>query len=248
MARPFSLPASLLAEPEPFDDLFPGRRTVPVPVPVGGRPVVPLDEVVRRIRPTAPAADQTLPVLPALVGLFPNGLRRGSTVGVSGSGARSLAVALMVRAVATGSWVAVVGDPDLGLAAVAEQGLALERLVVVDQPDLAGWVAVVATLVGALDLVLVAPRHRIGVGDARRLAARCRERGSVLVHRGDGSWPARPDLSLAIERTTWMGPDGGYGRLRVRQARIVASGRGLPPAGRRVDLLLPGPDGVPAGP
>jgi len=120
--------------------------------------------------------------------------------------------------------------------------------VVVDQPDLAGWVAVVATLVGALDLVLVAPRHRIGVGDARRLAARCRERGSVLVHRGDGSWPARPDLSLAIERAAWMGPDGGYGRLRVRQARIVASGRGLPPAGRRVDLFLPGPDGVPAGP
>ena len=98
MARPFPLPASLLAEPEPFDDLFPGEWTVPVPV--GGRPVVPLDEVVRRIRPTAPAADQTLPVLPALVGLFPNGLRRGSTVGVSGSGARSLAVALMVRAVA----------------------------------------------------------------------------------------------------------------------------------------------------
>ena len=245
MATPLRFPSSLFAEPDPFDDVGDGERIGPDAEPTRLRPVPPA--AARRVRPTMLAVDRTLPVLPALGGLFPEGLRRGTTIGVSGVGARSLAIALMVRATTTGSWVAVVGDPDLGLAAAAGQGLALERLVMVDVPDPTAWGPVVATLVGAFDLVMVAPRHRVGAADVRRLAARCRERGSVLLRLGDGPWPGRLDLRLVVGGAAWVGPDGGHGRLCSRRAGVTASGRGMEYTGRRTELLLPGPDGVTTG-
>jgi hypothetical protein len=241
------LPASLLAEPDPFDDLEVDERAEPTDGPSRPRSVPTVGEVAGRIRPTVLAVDRTLPVLPALAGLFPGGLRRGTTIGVSGMGARSLAMALMVRATAAGSWVAVVGDPDLGLAAAAGQGLKMERLVIVDAPDPTGWGPVVATLVGAFDLIVVAPRHRVGAVDVRRLAARCRERGSVLFHLGDGPWPGRLDLRLVVDGAIWDGPDAGHGRLCSRRTVVTASGRGMESTGRRTELLLPGPDGTTSG-
>ena len=217
----------------------------PAPVPHS------LAEAARRARTGAPAGERTLPVSPALADLLPDGLRRGSTVGVAGPGARSLAFALIAEATATGSWAAVVGDPDLGFAAAAEVGVALARLAVV---DLSGptasrqWGAVVSALVGGLDLVLVAPRRQVRAADARRLAARARERGSVLIRIGDAPWPDRPDLELALGGATWEGPEDGYGRLRCRRAEVVATGRGRNARERRVLLLLPDARGVPSLP
>jgi hypothetical protein len=263
-----SLPRSLLAEPELFDDLlpeeaFPGDSS---PGEAGSGPVlraVPsLAETARRVRPTTLATERALPVLEALAGLLPDGLRRGITVGVSGTGARFLAMALVARATETGSWVVVVGDGDLGLAAAAEVGVALERLVVVEAPDPGRWAPVVATFVGAVDLVLVSPGHRPSTGDVRRLAARCRERGSVLVHLSPGvdhpvgDWPGRLDLRFSVDGASWAGsdaePDAGSrtgpgmerGRLRARRVEVSVGGRGLPPGGRRDALLLPGPGGI----
>ena len=210
-----------------------------------------LAEAVRRARTGVPAGERTLPVSPALADLLPDGLRRGSTVGVAGPGARSLALALIAEATATGSWAAVVGDPDLGLAAAAEVGVALAHLAVV---DLSGptasrqWGAVVSALVGGLDLVLVAPRRQVRAVDARRLAARARERGSVLIRIGDAPWPDRPDLELALGGATWEGPEDGYGRLRCRRAEVIATGRGRNARERRVLLLLPDARGVPSLP
>jgi hypothetical protein len=190
-------------------------------------------------------------VSPALAGLLPDGLRRGSSIGVAGPGARSLALALIAEATATGSWAAVVDDPDLGLAAAAEAGVALARLAVVDLSGQAAsrqWGAVVAALVGGLDLVLVAPRRRVRTADARRLAARARERGSVLIRIGGASWPDRPDLELAMADAAWEGPEDGYGRLRCRRAEVVATGRGRNARERRAVLLLPDVRGVPSLP
>jgi hypothetical protein len=242
----FTLPAGLLAEPEPFDD---DAIEEPAPAP-RSRPRS-LAEAARRARTGTPAGERTLPVSPALADLLPDGLRRGSTVGVVGPGGRSLALALIAEATATGSWAAVVGDPDLGLAAAAEAGVALARLAVV---DLSGptasrqWGAVVAALVGGLDLVLVAPRRQVRAVDARRLAARARERGSVLIRIGDALWPDRPDLELALADAAWEGPEDGYGRLRCRRAEVVATGRGRNARERRALLLLPDARGVPSLP
>ena len=150
----------------------------PAPVLAGS-----LEAVGRAIRPVALAREQVVPVLPALSGLVPDGgLVRGSVTVVEGDGAAiSLALALVAGPSAAGSWTAVVGCPGLGLAAVAEAGVALERLALVAEPEPGDWAGVVAALVGAVDVVVVGPTHRVRTADARRLAARARERGTVLV-------------------------------------------------------------------
>lgn len=204
---------------------------------------VDLAEVARRIRPTVLAVDRTLPVVPALAGLLPDGLRRGTMVGISGVGARSLALALLSASTVTGSWAAVVGDRDLGLASAVEAGVNLQRLVVVGPPSPSVWEKVVASLVTALDLVLVSPGYRVSGIVVRRLTARCRERGSVLIWVGDDSWPDRCDLRLTVLTGTWSGPDDGYGRLRSRRVEVLADGRAAA-GNRRSELLLPGPNGA----
>ena len=208
-------------------------------------------------RPVTLAGEQLLPVLSPLEPLLPGGgLRRGSTVTVEGGpGATTLALVLGAAASASGSWVAAVGLPALGLSAAAELGVALERMVVVTSPPVQVWATVVAALVDAVELVWVGLPRRVAAGDARRLAARARERGSVLVPlaaRGaiapaggrGAAWPQPADVRLVVASTTWAGlVGGGAGRLEARRVEVVAIGRGAASRERRVPLWLPGPGG-----
>jgi hypothetical protein len=199
-----------------------------------------LRQIVDRSRPTVLAREQVLPVLPALRDLLPGGaLQRGTTVSVQGEAATSLALALLAGASAAGSWIAIVGLPSLGLAAAAELGLALERLVVVRDPSPASWGSVVAALVGSFDAVLLAPTHRVRAADARRLAARARERGSVLVQLEVGARAVlEPDLRLITGPVRWEGLGHGHGRLHARRVQIETSGRRRAARPRRLDLWL----------
>ena len=188
-----------------------------------------------------------LPVLPALVPLFPGGgLRRGSVVSVGGS--TSLALSLLAATSAQGSWCAAVGLPSLGLAAAAELGVALDRFPLVPAPGrgtgAGGWAWVVAALVDAVDVVLARPPSGAGVraADARRLTARVRERGAVLVVAG-GGWPEPAEVQLTVTSTAWEGVGQGHGRLRARRVEVVAGGRGAAALQRRVPLWLPHADG-----
>lgn len=207
----------------------------------------PLDQVelVGRIRPVTLAHEQVLPVLPALEGLVPwGGLKRGATVGISGRGGTlSLALALVARASAAGSWTACVGLPSLGLAAASGLGVDLGRLATIDveSPDTVG---VLADLVGAFDVVLMR-EQRMRLADRRRLAARARERGTVLVQVGAGSEPDREvDLRFTVTRVEWQGLGVGHGHLRTRTVTVETSGRRDAARRRRADLWLPGADGT----
>ena len=179
-------------------------------------------------------------MLPALEGLLPEGgLRRGSTVAVSG--ARSLALALLAGPSQAGSWCAAVGLPSLGVVAAAEVGVALERFPLVARPG-DEWPAVVAALVDAVDVVLVClPRH-VRNGDTRRLVAKVRDRGAVLVTTG-GSGAMQADVRLSVTASSWEGLGRGHGRLRARRIDVVATGRGAAARERQVSLWLPSPDG-----
>jgi hypothetical protein len=231
----------------------------PAPAPAGPyRPApVGLPTVVARSRPVALAREALLPVLPALEGLLPEpGLRRGTTVSVGGGpGATSLALALGAAASAAGSWAGAVGLPSLGLEAAGELGVALERLLLVEPPP-DRWATVVAALLDAVDLVHVALPPRVRTGDARRLAARARERGAVLVVHvpgapGAGAWPEAPSVRLTVAEATWEGPAGdGAGRLTARRVEVVGGGRGAAARPRRGALWLPDATGAvrPAGP
>jgi hypothetical protein len=197
--------------------------------------------------PGATLADERLlPVVPALQSLLPGrGLRRGATVTVSRSAA--LALALVAGASAAGSWVAAVGLPDLGIVAAAEAGIALERLALVPAPGARTWPTVVAALLDAVDVVLVRSPARLPAAQARRLAARARERGAVLVPLD--AWPEPADLRLAVTSSAWSGLGQGHGTLQARQVEVLVAGRGAATRERRALLWLPSQDGtiVPAG-
>jgi len=199
-----------------------------------------------------PSSERVLPVLPALADLLPEGgLRRGSVVSVAG--ATSLALALLAGPSAAGSWCAAVGLSSLGLVAAAELGVALERfpLVAAPPPGRVGWATVVAAVLDAMDVVLTWPPPNVRSSDVRRLTARARERGAVLmVGFGGGgaraspaSWSEGIDVRLAVSRARWDGLGQGHGRLAGRRVEVVANGRRSAGRERRAWLWLPAVDG-----
>lgn len=176
-----------------------------------------------------------LPVPPALDRFLPAGLRRGATVAVLGS--TSLALALLAPASVHGSWAGVVGQPSIGLLAAAQAGVVLERLALVPSPgpDAPG---VLAALLDGMDIVLVGPRAGLTDADRRRLMARARERGSVLV--STVPWPGAA-VVLGVRTLGWTGAGEGDGRLRSLDVRVTRSGRGAAGHSLSAELTLPLP-------
>lgn len=196
-------------------------------------------ELLDRVSGLTRADADVLPVPDALAELFPDGgLRRGSTVTVSGS--PSLVLALVAGTSRHTGWCAEVGSPLLGSAAALEAGVELERFVRVAEPG-AQWSSVVASLLEAFDLVVVHPPAGASAADMRRLSARARERSPVLL--ATGPWEgAMVDLSVTGQR--WHGLGAGHGYLRAREIEVQASGRGAAARPRRVTVWLPGLDGA----
>lgn len=203
----------------------------------------------------AAGVDRLLPVGPELRPLLPGGgLRRGSTVAVTAgavstvavsagavsaeaatAGAGSLVLALLAGVSASGGWSAVVGLPSLGALAAAQAGVALERLALVPCPG-PEWGAVVAALLDGVDAVVIAPPGPVPARLASRLAARARQRGSVLLPYGP--WEGA-DLTMTTGDGVWKGIGRGHGRLRHRELTLTTHGRGAAGRPRRVRVRLP---------
>lgn len=217
---------------------------------------------VRRASDHAPGklgSERLLPVLPELRELLPGrGIRRGATVAIAtvagpetgpdaarsprparSTGATSLLFALLAAASGAGSWCAVVGMPALGVVAAAEAGIALDRLALVPNPG-PDWTTVVAALLDGVDIVVAAPPGPIAPSVATRLAARARQRGSVLM--SYGRWDGA-DITFDAVRGMWHGLEQGRGRLRSRQVTVVARGRGAAAAPKRTEIWWPAPSG-----
>lgn len=178
-----------------------------------------------------------LPVHGALGEVLPAGLRRGSTVAVSGS--ISLLLATLGAASADGAWCALVGFPPISAEAAVEYGIELSRLAIIPAPG-AGWTTAVGALLDALDVVAARP-PRLVPGDIRRLAARARTREAVLMPFTD-QWPGA-DVRLRAEPGRWDGIGAGSGRLRARRLDVHAEGRGQAARPRSATLWLPAPGG-----
>jgi hypothetical protein len=203
-----------------------------------------LDRVADRTRPVTLAREQRLPVLDPLAPLLPEGgLRRGAVIGVEGIGATSLLLSLLAGPSAAGSWVALVGLPQVGLAAAAELGVVLDRVAVVADPPASRWAATVAALIDAFDVVALTP-GAVRPQQARRLAARARERGAVLaLVRGRHRWGEGPDVRLVVVGHEWRGLERGHGHLRARRLTVVATGRRDAARPRQASLWLTDADG-----
>jgi len=160
-------------------------------------------------------------------------LDRGATLTVAGS--TSLLLALLAEASATGSWVAMVGLPGVGVLAAAQLGLALERVVLVPDPGPDGP-RVLAALLDGMDAVVVG-EVALTDSDRRRLSARARERSAVLL--STTPWPG---ASVAIHATVsrWGGVGRGDGRLRDGMLAVSRFGRGAAARGWSGEVVIPG--------
>ncbi|GAB2481985.1 hypothetical protein GCM10027063_25120 [Promicromonospora xylanilytica] len=192
---------------------------------------------------------RVLPVHPRLAGLLPDGgLRTGTTVVVRGS--TSLLLTLLAEASRDGAWTVLVGYPAAGMAAAADAGCDLTRTLVVPLPTGSGVdaPAVLAALIDGMDVVVVGPEVALLDQDRRRLTARARERGTVLVAAlptpalSAGSSPLQRlsagrkastqhgwgGAQVVLEATegAWAGIDHGAGWLRRRTLRVRRTGRG----------------------
>jgi hypothetical protein len=140
--------------------------------------------------------------------------------------------------------------PWLGVEAVAELGVPLERLVRVDvgvSGDTAGsfgaaWADLVAAVLDGFELVVTRVPRRVNAATLRRVLARVQARESVLVAVGDPG-PLVPDISMEASTPVWEGVAHGSGHLRGRRVTVAAAGRRIPRP-RHAELWLPGPGGV----
>ncbi len=170
------------------------------------------------------------------------GLVRGRVVGCTGPAAMSLSLALAARATATGSWLAAVGVPMLGVEAAAEFGVPLSRLVSIDADGgPSAWAERVGAAADGFDLILTRPpagAERV----VRKIRQRMQSRGVVLFAVG----PVSPGVSCDVEFTTasveWAGLGKGHGSLMGRRAVVRVGGRRVPRQVER-ELWLPGPAG-----
>ncbi len=114
-------------------------------------------------------------------------------------------LAMLAAATQADCWCAVVGMPDLDLVAADELGVDLERLALVPNPGTA-WPEVAAALPDGVDIVVLAAPTATDLVPVRRLSARGRMRGSVLV--GVGGWP-RTELTIKVDHGIWCGLGAG---------------------------------------
>lgn len=191
------------------------------PVVAGAAPASSVRRAGARV-PVAPGVAVPESVAP----LLPSGvLPAGRVTAVAGSA--TLRVGLLAAATAAGVRCAVVGWPELGVAAVVEQGGRLDCLALVPDagPDPA---AVVSVLLDGLDLVLLGPGvPAVTPSRARVLGGRVRAAGAVLLV-GPG-WPGA-ELTLSGRHCRYSGLGAGAGRLSSVSTLVRCSGRAVPPA------------------
>jgi hypothetical protein len=185
------------------------------------------------------------------------GLRKGAVYAVAdqtaGPGAStSVILGLLAGPSQAGLWCGVAGLSGLGVEAAAGYGIDLRRLVLVPSPG-PRWLEVVGALADVLDVVVVEPPAPAPDAQIRRLAARLRERGTVLIVAGSAgragagadrglAWPGC-EVQFAVTSSQWSGLGDGHGYLAKRQVTVEASGRGVGWQPRTTNLWLPGDDG-----
>lgn len=183
----------------------------------------------------------SLPVAKALQPIIPDGvLVRGRTVLCSGDAAMSTALLMASAPTQTGSWLAVVGVSDFGLVSACEQGVALQRTVLVTPTsNKKDWTSTVAAVADGFDVVMLEVPREVSESDARRIQTRIQARRNVLVLVETSRHATRrsvfqPDVVLHTMTTKWDGIEHGAGYVQGRLIDVTVSGRRVPRATQHV--------------
>ena len=183
----------------------------------------------------------SLPVAKSLQPIIPDGvLVRGRTVLCSGDAAMSTALLLVSAATQAGSWLAIVGVSDFGLMSACEQGVALQRTVLVTPTsNKKDWTSTVAAVADGFDVVMLEVPREVSESDARRIQTRIQARRNVLVlvETSRHTTPRsvfQPDVVLHTATTSWHGIEHGAGYVQGRHIDVTVSGRRVPRAMQHV--------------
>jgi len=183
----------------------------------------------------------SLPVAKALQPIIPDGvLVRGRTVLCSGDAAMSTALLLVSAATQAGSWLAIVGVSDFGLMSACEQGVALQRTVLVTPTsNKKDWTSTVAAVADGFDVVMLEVPREVSESDARSIQTRIQARRNVLVlvETSRHTTPRsvfKPDVVLHTATTSWHGIEHGAGYVQGRHIDVTVSGRRVPRAMQHV--------------
>ena len=183
----------------------------------------------------------SLPVAKSLQPIIPDGvLVRGRTVLCSGDAAMSTALLLVCAATQAGSWLAIVGVSDFGLMSACEQGVALQRTVLVTPTsNKKDWTSTVAAVADGFDVVMLEVPREVSESDARRIQTRIQARRNVLVlvETSRHTTPRsvfKPDVVLHTATTSWHGIEHGAGYVQGRHIDVTVSGRRVPRAMQHV--------------
>lgn len=171
------------------------------------------------------------PITEALRPVFPQGgLVRGAIYQLDSSS--SLMWSLLAEATSEGTWCALVGVPDAGVAAAEELGVNTDRLVLIPSPG-SQWMAVLGALIDVVGICVLgsfpAPSERV----LSTVQGRLRERGATVLVRS--SWP-RIEASISAHHS-WRGVDSGRGVLREHYLTVSTTQRsGV--SSRSCDLVI----------
>lgn len=191
-------------------------------------------DLAQRLSVQATSRYGLLPVGSQLASLFPaGGLERGHVYGCRGDAWLSVMYALIARATQEGSWAAVVNLEFMGMMSAAEHGVALQRVLCVDATHDGGtWTHVVGACVDGIDVVVVY-RPQCRPSDVRKLEARIKAHGTILIIVGDPGHFS-PSVVLSTQTTDWDFST----HMSQRSVHVVASGRRLHQL-RHCDIVFP---------
>lgn len=193
----------------------------------------------QRVSARAEAGFGPIPVAPALASLLPSsGLERGGVYACAGDAPMSLLFSLVATATSVGSWLAFVDVPRVGLMAAHEYGMALQRVMCVNSGGhTQSYAQVVGALVDGIDLVVVSS-PACSAAEARRIVARAKASGSVLIILGRAG-QFSPDVVLSSSTTEWH----FHTHASSRTMSVQAHGRRVYNQ-RALTVQLPAADGA----
>lgn len=176
-------------------------------------------------------SDSALPLSEMYAEVLPAGLLRGQVVTCRGPAAYSIGLGLVARAVAVGSWLAMVDLDQFSPEALVEFDIPLHRVVGVSAGD--DLANVLSAVFDGFDAVMI-PASRYRGALARRIAQRIRAKGVALVVIDDNSeiraddTASLGDIELAGTDIRWEGIGWGAGRLLARYLTVTSTGRRSP--------------------
>lgn len=191
-------------------------------------------DLAQRLSSRASSRYGPLPVSSHLSPLFPaGGLERGHVYSCRGDAWLSVMYAMIARPTQEGSWVAVVNLDFMAPLSASEHGVALHRVLCVDAGHDAGvWTQVVGACIDGVDVVVV-HRPQCHSGDIRRLEARMKAHGTIMIVVGDPGLFS-PAFVLSTQTKDWQFST----HLSRRLVHVSASGRRLHQP-RHCDVVFP---------